>query len=92
MNLATALHVMNSDSLQKKLLEPRNRIGRLIEKKASDREIIEEIFLATLCRLPKPNELDNVAAHIAKMGMSRRQALEDILWALLNTKEFMYRH
>jgi hypothetical protein len=92
MNLATALHVMNSDNLQKKLQDPRNRIGRLIEKKASDREITEELFLATLCRLPKPNELDQVAAHVAKMGMSRRQALEDILWALLNTKEFMYRH
>jgi hypothetical protein len=90
-NIAAALHLLNSDGIQKRLQDPRNRIGRLIAQKATDREITEELFLATFCRLPTMKEFDQVDGHVAKMANSRRQAFEDILWALLNTKEFIFR-
>lgn len=90
-NLASTLHLMNSDAIQKKLQEPRNRIGRLLDRKATDQEIVEDLFLAVLGRLPKAEERVQIVNHLTKGGMSRRQALEDILWAILNTKEFLFR-
>jgi len=88
--LASALHLLGSDGIQKKLQDPRNRIGRLLAAKLPEREMTDELFLATFARLPTDKERQQVAAHLLARE-HKRSAWEDILWALLNTKEFLFR-
>ena len=67
-----------------------NRIGRLLAKGKSDQEIVEELYLATLCRLPTAVEMRTTTALIAQAAQ-RRAALEDVAWGLLSAKEFQLR-
>lgn len=89
-NLASALHVLGGEGLQKKVQEPRNRLGRLLAAKASEREMTDDLFLAVFARLPTDKEREQVAAHLLAHE-HKRSAWEDVLWALLNSKEFLFR-
>ena len=70
--------------------EPDNRLGRLLKAGRSNREVIEELFLASVCRPPSERELGALAARVERTA-DRRAALEDVLWALLNAQEFLLR-
>jgi hypothetical protein len=50
-----------------------------------------EFYLAALCRVPTEAESAAVSAHIGRSS-DRRKAWEDVVWALLNSKEFLLRH
>jgi hypothetical protein len=67
-----------------------SRLQRLLESSKTDSEIVEELFLSTLSRRPRPEEMD-VATRILKEG-DRKQKAEDLQWALLNTVEFLLNH
>ena len=56
----------------------------------SDTEMLEEFYLAALCRSPTAVESKKLLAHLA-VAKDRRAAWEDVLWALLNSKEFLLR-
>lgn len=90
-NLAQALHMVNSSGIQEKLNNPKNRIGRLLAKKLSDREMLEELFWAGLSRPPRANEVRIGLEHVAK-NRDRRAAWENVLWAIMSTHEFMKRN
>jgi hypothetical protein len=66
------------------------RLQQLLATAKTDRQLVEELFLSTVSRLPKPEELD-VAAGILRDG-DRAQRAADIQWALLNTVEFLLNH
>lgn len=89
--LNQALNLINGDVIHNKLRDPNNRIGKLMAANKSDAEIIGELYLATLSRPARPEEIQAASAHIEKTK-DRRRALEDIHWALLNCKEFLFRH
>jgi hypothetical protein len=72
------------------LAEPGNRLGRLLADGRSDREIIAELYLTALSRPPTPRELEGTAALVGR-SPDRRAALEDVLWGLVNAKEFLLR-
>src|SRR5262245_1099516 len=90
-NLARALELRNGDLLLNKLRAPENRLGKLITTGSSDADIAAELFLATLSRLPLAGETRAAIEHVTQAG-NRREAWEDIQWALLNTNEFLFRH
>jgi hypothetical protein len=90
-NLAQALQLINGPTINDKMRAPGNRIGRLIGKKMSDQELLEELYLATLSRAPLEGEVKAALEHINK-GADKRKAWEDVQWALLNSKEFLFRH
>ena len=52
--------------------------------------MVEEFFLAALSRLPTPTERDGILSRVDSAD-ERRTALEDVLWAILNSKEFLLR-
>ena len=54
-------------------------------------EVVEELYLRTLSRYPDAEEKDLAKATVAKSSDQKR-GLEDVLWALLNSKEFLYNH
>ena len=85
------VRVHNGPTLHGKLRAPNNRIGRLLAKKAPGRAILEELYLATLSRPPDPEDVKAALEAVAK-AKNKREAWEDIQWALLNSKEFLFRH
>jgi hypothetical protein len=91
-NLAQALHLLNSDEVQGKLSRGGGRADLLASPndKRSDAEKVEELFLWAFAHKPTPDQLHTALAHIEKNQKKRKLAYENILWALLNTKEFVF--
>lgn len=89
-NLAQALHLLNSDEIQQKLSRPSGRADALAKDTRPDAEKVTELFMWAFSR--KPTELDMKVAldHIEKHKANKKIAYENILWALLNTKEFVF--
>ncbi len=85
------LHLMNSENLYKKVTSDSGRASQLAESKRTPQKIIEELYLLVYNRLPDSEELEVTTKLFQKEGISRRQATEDILWALLNTPEFVFK-
>ena len=90
-NLAQALHLLNSDEVQGKVTGG-GRTAAFIkaDDKRPDAEKVEELFLWAFGRRPTENDLKVATAHLAKHEKNKRTAYENILWALLNTKEFQF--
>ncbi len=90
-NLAQALQLINGPTVNEKVRNPNNRLGPLLAAKKSESEILDELYFAALARLPEPDEVKAALAHVAK-GSDKRKAWEDVLWAVINTREFLFRH
>ncbi len=90
-NLAQALQLINGPTINDKVRNPNNRLGKLLAQKAPYAEILNNLYLATLSRLPAQGEVKAALEHVAKATDNRR-AWEDVQWALLNSKEFLFRH
>jgi hypothetical protein len=88
--LGQTLQLIAGPLVNRTVVEPENRLGQLIKAGHSNREIVEELYLAALCRRPSSAELGGIAARV-DAAPDRRAALEDVLWALLNAKEFLLR-
>jgi Protein of unknown function (DUF1549)/Protein of unknown function (DUF1553) len=91
-NLAQSLHLLNSSEVQGKLASGSGRAARLAAAKdRSDEDKVRELYLCVYSREPAADELLIATGHIAK-SENKQQAFEDILWALVNTKEFLFNH
>jgi hypothetical protein len=90
-NLAQALQLINGPAVNDRLRNPNNRIGKLLARKLADREILNELYLTTLCRPPAEEEVKVTLQHV-QTAVDRRRAWEDVQWALINAKEFLFRH
>jgi hypothetical protein len=88
--LAQALQLIAGNLLDTGLKTPDNRLGKLLKAGKSNGDIVEELFLASLCRLPNDRERSAIVTRIER-APDRRASLEDVLWGLLNSKEFMLR-
>jgi len=85
------MHLLNSSHIQKKLLENKN-LKLILKSKSKPQEIIEELYLTILSRFPTPEEVENANAY-AKTGVVKgNDAWIDLVWALINSNEFLYRH
>jgi hypothetical protein len=91
-NLAQALHLLNSDEVQGKLTRTGGRADALASPndKRSDAEKVEELFLWAFAHKPTSDQLATALRHITKQEKNKKIAYENILWALLNTKEFVF--
>ncbi|HEU0009220.1 MAG TPA: DUF1549 and DUF1553 domain-containing protein [Verrucomicrobiae bacterium] len=87
--MGQAFQLISGPTTQEFLGEPDNRLGALLGSGKSDREMLEELFWTVLTRAPEKAELERFSALLA--AGDKRAALEDILWALLNAKEFVLR-
>lgn len=90
-NLAQVLQMANGELVQRKLSDKKGRIASLVEKKLTDEAAIKELYLTTLSRYPTSLDLKNCRTILASAS-DRQTGLEDILWALINGREFLFNH
>lgn len=99
---AQKLHLLNSTHIQRKIIGNKRLMG-LSSKKAKKGkeashgwlppdEAIEGMYISILSRYPSDGETDAALAYFKESGLNRQEASVDIVWALLNTKEFIYKH
>jgi hypothetical protein len=91
-SVVQSLHMMNSRGLQEKLAGAEGRVKRLADSKAPPEEIITELYLSALSRLPTSEELQLALLPYNAEKATRQSATEDVLWALLNSPEFVFNH
>jgi len=89
--LGQSFELIGGRLIDGKLRAPENRLSRLLASGTPPDAAIEELYLAAFSRPPTRAELAAATAHLAK-AKDRRGALEDLTWALLNTREFLLRH
>jgi hypothetical protein len=89
-NLAQALHLLNSDEVQGKLARANGRADMLAKDARSDAEKVDELFMWAFAHKPTSEQREVALAHIAKHAQNKKLAYENILWALINTKEFVF--
>ena len=90
-NIAQALHLLNGDFLNRKIASPAGRIDRLLKAKTPLPAVVEELYLVTLSRPPHAEESARAREWVAK-APSVREGLNDLLWVLLNSREFQFNH
>ncbi|MDX1931425.1 MAG: DUF1553 domain-containing protein [Capsulimonadales bacterium] len=90
-NLSQVLHFVNGKNINARLASENGRVARLIGAKTPDNLLIEELYLAALSRYPTEEERLDALVNLAA-AKDRRKEAEDILWALLNSKEFLFNH
>jgi hypothetical protein len=88
--LNQAFQLITGEMLNRMLSEPDNRIGKRMAAGKSDAAIVEELYLAALCRMPTEAEA-TAAKRLVARSKDRRAALEDVAWGLVNAKEFLLR-
>ena len=89
--LNQALHMIGGDTAHRKVTSTGSYVRHALGQFADDAALIEEFYLRTLTRFPDSEELA-AARNAIRKAANRQQGAEDVLWALLNTKEFLYNH
>lgn len=90
-NLAQTLHLLNSPELQNKLTNPQGRAAGLIAAKKSPEEMVNELYLAAFGRLPQQAELNEAVASLRGVK-DPKAGLADMMWVMINSKEFLFNH
>ena len=90
-SMTQVLHILNGDTLVQKLEAKGNRLEKQLEANASNELLIEDLFLTTLCRFPTDAERSRLLTILAAAPPEeRRQAIEDLYWSVLSSKEFLF--
>jgi len=90
-SIPQALVLMNSPQLARGITGTGGTgLAKLLDSTKDDNAVVEELYLRALAREPKPDEVKTCLAHVKKTG-NRSEAFEDVLWALINSTEFMHR-
>ncbi len=84
------LHLQNGAGIAEKVRHGDGRLARLLRDKKGDDEVIDELFLATLSRLPSAAQKARVNKDLAEGP--RDEVFRDLFWALVNSKEFAFNH
>ena len=88
--LGQAFQLISGPETARLLSDSRNRIAKQIESCQSDAQVIEDLYWAALTRPPSDHEMTALLDHV-RTAPDRRKGLEDVAWALLNSKEFVLR-
>jgi hypothetical protein len=89
--LPQTLFRMTDASIMQKFTDKNGRVATLGKSKLSDDELAEELFLSTLSRMPTADEKAEAVKHL-KEAKTRAEAVTDLVWALVNTREFILNH
>jgi hypothetical protein len=90
-NVSMVLNLMNGGTINSKITHPSGRVAQVVGANKSAKEIIEEFYLAALSRPPAPKE-QAAAEKLLASAPNLKEGAEDLMWGLLNTKEFLFNH
>jgi hypothetical protein len=89
-SLTQVLHLMNSPGVQGQLSADDGRAAQLAASPLTEAQIVSELYLSTYSRAPTARERRAALAAFRRSGATRRSATEDLLWALINSPEFVF--
>lgn len=90
-NMLQALSLINGPAILARVAQPGARVDRLLVEKTNDGELIEELYLWAVARFPTPEEAQTAWAHMQAYGAAqRKEAAQDLMWALLNSQDFLF--
>lgn len=90
-NVTMVLNLLNGSVVNGRISAPDGRVVRAVQAKKAPKDMIEEFYLAALSR--RPNEKETAAAQqLLSKAPNPQEGAEDLMWALLNMKEFMFNH
>ena len=97
LSLPQALNLVNGKTISDAVADGNGRVARAILGGRTDREIVEELYVASLSRLPSADEAANAvkymqSADAGQPARGRAERAQDLLWALVNSKAFLYNH
>ena len=98
-SITQALHVINGDTINRKLASDKGLIQNLMDQAANEESVVERLYLAALSRYPSDDERRALAATLKAAGTepgaaepAKRRAVEDLAWAVLTSREFLFNH
>jgi hypothetical protein len=102
-NLAQSLHLMNSKEMNEKLADPSNRISKWLTAHAAVQPTdplygetiaknIRELYSIAFSRAPTDDELATATKYVSDKPERIREAYEDLVWSVINSKEFLFVH
>jgi len=90
-SLPQALNLVNGRTISEAVADPKGRVTKLILSGVDDSKIVEDLYLASVGRLPNASESSNALKYLSGPG-GRAARSQDLLWALVNSKAFLYNH
>src|SRR2546429_9562158 len=87
-SLPQALNLVNGRTISDAVADPKGRVARLVLSGKSDEALVDELYLAALSRLPTQEERQGGVTYLSNGPPATRA--QDLLWALLNSKAFLY--
>jgi hypothetical protein len=91
-SVSQVLHLMNGAAIQNRLTADKGTVAALDGSRKPADEIVQELYLSVYNRPPQPDELKAAGAAFTRPGTTRRGAIEDLLWVLMNSPEFVFNH
>jgi hypothetical protein len=91
-SVAQVLNLLNSPDVQAKLSHEAGTVAKLVREQKDDAKLVDELYLTFFARLPSKDEAVIALDHLKKRAATRRQAAEDLAWAMLNSTEFVFNH
>ncbi|MCA9065817.1 MAG: DUF1553 domain-containing protein, partial [Planctomycetaceae bacterium] len=89
--IAQVLHLMNAPEIDNKIHHLHGRAAAMAVSSMSDQSVVEELYLTCLSRYPQPEEMALMKSVLADSS-DRRGTIEDLLWTLMNKREFVFNH
>jgi hypothetical protein len=91
-NMMQALHFINGKSILGRVQNPGARPTLLAKQKLTDTQLVTEVYLWSVARRPREAELRVSLEFFSKAGNRREEAAQDLMWALLNSRDFLLNH
>jgi hypothetical protein len=95
-SLTRSLHLINGPLINQRLASPDGRLHQLLQQNDDNAEVLNELYLLTLCRVPTQQEREHWLAQMSSMGdvdpSTRADFFEDLLWALMTSDAFITNH
>jgi len=88
-SLAQTLNLINGPTISNAIVHPQGLIARAIEAKADNKTLVEKVYLSVFCRFPTEEEAKKANEYMVSVGNST-EAIQDLMWALINSPAFLF--